>query len=95
MFADQFEMRLGLQRFVPDASFVRTEHLDRVLPTRIEGPADLVVEVLSPDSVARDRGVKLRDYAAGRRAGNTGSLDPETERIEVLRPAAGRRVSYS
>ena len=82
VFADQFEMRLGLQRFVPDASFVRTEHLDRVLPTRIEGPADLVVEVLSPDSAARDRGVKLRDYAA---AGvqEYWLLDPETERIEV------------
>ena len=82
VFADQFEMRLGLQRFVPDASFVRIEHLDRVLPTRIEGPADLVVEVLSPDSAERDRGVKLRDYAA---AGvqEYWLLDPETERIEV------------
>ena len=82
VFADQFEMRLGVQRFVPDASFVLTEHLDRVLPTRIKGPADLVVEVLSPDSVARDRGVKLRDYAA---AGvqEYWLLDPEAERIEV------------
>ncbi len=82
VFADQFEMRLGRQRFVPDASFVRTAHLDRVLPTRIEGPADLVVEVLSPDSVVRDRGVKRRDYAA---AGvqEYWLLDPEAERIEV------------
>ena len=82
VFADQFEMRLGTQRFVPDVSFVRTEHLDRVLPTRIEGPADLVVEVLSPDSVARDRGIKLRDYAA---AGvqEYWLLDPEAEQIEV------------
>ena len=85
-------MRLGLQRFVPDVSFVRAEHLDRVLPTRIEGPADLVVEVLSPDSVARDRGVKLRDYAA---AGvqEYWLLDPEAEQIEVYgRQAAGAFV---
>ena len=82
VFAGQFEMRLGLQRFVPDVSFVRTEHLDRVLPTRIEGPADLVVEVLSPDSAERDRGVKLREYAA---AGvqEYWLLDPEVEQIEV------------
>ncbi len=81
-FTDQLEMRLGAQRFVPDVSFVCTEHLDRVLPTRIEGPADLVVEVLSPDSVARDRGIKLRDYAA---AGvqEYWLLDPEAERIEI------------
>ena len=82
VFTDQFEMRLGLQRFVPDVSFVRTAHLDRVLPTRIEGPADLVVEVLSPDSAERDRGVKLREYAA---AGvqEYWLLDPDAERIEV------------
>ena len=82
VFTDQFEMRLGLQRFVPDVSFVRTAHLDRVLPTRIEGPADLVVEVLSPDSAERDRGIKLREYAA---AGvqEYWLLDPEAERIEV------------
>ena len=82
VFTDQLEMRLGSQRFVPDVSFVRTEHLDRVLPTRIEGPADLVVEVLSPESAARDRGIKLRQYAA---AGvqEYWLLDPEAERIEV------------
>jgi Uma2 family endonuclease len=62
VFGDQLEMRLGDQRYVPDVSFVAHEHLDRVKPTRIEGPADLVVEITSPDTAGRDWGVKMRDY---------------------------------
>jgi Uma2 family endonuclease len=54
VFVDQVEMRLGDQRYVPDVSFVANEHLDRVKPTRIEGPAELVVEITSPDTAGRD-----------------------------------------
>lgn len=59
---DQQEMRLENQRYVPDVSFIAAEHLDRVKPTRIEGPADLVVEITSPETAGRDWGVKMRDY---------------------------------
>ncbi len=62
VYGEQVEMRLGDNRYVPDASFVAAEHLDRVKPTRIEGPADLVVEITSPETAGRDWGVKMRDY---------------------------------
>lgn len=38
----------------PDIAFVRTEHLQRVKRGRVEGAADLVVEIVSPESVERD-----------------------------------------
>jgi Uma2 family endonuclease len=46
----------------PDALFVRAENLARLQPTVLEGPADLAVEVVSDDSVGRDRGEKLVEY---------------------------------
>jgi Uma2 family endonuclease len=49
----------------PDLLFVAKEHLDRLRATWIEGPADLVVEIVSPDSVERDWETKLEEYAAG------------------------------
>ncbi len=49
----------------PDLLFVAKEHLDRLRATWIEGPADLVVEIVSPDSVERDWETKLAEYAAG------------------------------
>ena len=39
----------------PDLVFVTTANLDRVTDRRVAGMADLVVEVVSDDSVARDR----------------------------------------
>lgn len=46
----------------PDVMFVGSEHLDRIKPTHLEGPADLVVEVVSPESRVRDRGDKFYEY---------------------------------
>ena len=48
----------------PDIMFVATEHVDRLTETSLNGPADLVVEVLSPDSETRDRVDKLQEYEA-------------------------------
>lgn len=48
----------------PDILFVRKEHLDRLRDTYLDGPADLVVEVVSPDSIGRDRGEKFVEYEA-------------------------------
>jgi Uma2 family endonuclease len=48
----------------PDLLFVATEHADRLRSTYIDGPADLVVEIVSPESDARDRGDKFVEYEA-------------------------------
>ena len=49
----------------PDLLFVATAHLDRLRETYVDGPADLVVEIVSPESDARDRGDKFLEYEAG------------------------------
>jgi Uma2 family endonuclease len=61
-----FEMRAvpdGSAR-EPDLLFIAQEHLDRLSDLRLSGPADLVVEVVSDDSVARDRADKFYEYQA-------------------------------
>ena len=46
----------------PDLVFVANEHLDRLRDTYLDGPADLAVEVVSPDSDDHDRREKLAEY---------------------------------
>lgn len=46
----------------PDSIFVANAHLDRLRRTYIEGPADPMVEIVSPDSVVRDGCDKLAEY---------------------------------
>jgi Uma2 family endonuclease len=46
----------------PDILFVSTEHLDRLTPRRLEGAADLIIEVVSDDSVSRDYDDKFVEY---------------------------------
>jgi Uma2 family endonuclease len=49
----------------PDLMFFKTEHEDRLKDTFFDGPADIVVEVVSPESEQRDRAVKYLEYEAG------------------------------
>src|SRR5262249_21462056 len=51
---------------VPDILFLAKHHDQRLRRNYIDGPADLVVEVVSPDSMMRDRKIKRRDYEEGR-----------------------------
>jgi Uma2 family endonuclease len=51
----------GLQ---PDLVYVSRDRLDIITERGIFGAPDLVVEVLSPRTQSRDRGVKMRRYAA-------------------------------
>ena len=46
----------------PDLVFVRKERRGIISDRGIEGPPDLVVEVLSPSTEARDRGIKRERY---------------------------------
>lgn len=59
-----FEMKLTLasQSREPDILFVANEHLDRLTGKKLEGAADLIIEVISPESVYRDRSDKFDEY---------------------------------
>lgn len=62
-----FLMKTGpeLSAREPDLLFIAKEHLGRLKETHLEGPADLVVEVVSPESRVRDREEKRREYERG------------------------------
>ena len=62
-----FQMKTGsdLPGREPDILFIAREHLDRLRDTYLDGPADLVVEIISRDSRARDRGEKFYEYEQG------------------------------
>jgi Uma2 family endonuclease len=63
-YSEPFQMRLrGLRRGrSPDIFFVLPEHRDRMRRHYLDGPADIVVEIVSPESVHRDRIEKLAEY---------------------------------
>lgn len=62
-----FQMRLSNVRRgrEPDLLFVAKDNLTRLRRSYLDGPADLAVEIVSPESVLRDRGAKYAEYEAG------------------------------
>jgi len=60
-----FQMKLEHSGREPDLLFIATEHLGRLKETYLDGPADMVVEIVSPESWDRDRGAKFVEYEAG------------------------------
>lgn len=64
---DPFNMKTGpdLPGRAPDVFFLANEHLDRIQHKHLRGPADLVIEIVSPESVRRDKVEKLAEYEAG------------------------------
>lgn len=79
--AAPFQMKLSHSGREPDVLFVAHAHLDRLEETRLLGPADLVVEVVSPESQGRDRGDKFYEYQAGG-VGEYWLVDITTRRAE-------------
>lgn len=65
--SEPFVMKTGLALpgRSPDLLFVAKENLGRLRQTHLEGPADLVVEIVSRESRRRDRREKLAEYEQG------------------------------
>jgi len=75
--------------------FVAREHLDRLGGSCLDGPADLVVEIVSPESAGRDRGEKFYEYARGG-APEDWLIDPQMASVEFYRLEGGRyRLAFS
>src|SRR5262249_38292841 len=55
-------MRLGEDVFTPDIYFLSNEHLDRQHSYYLDGPPDIVMEVLIPEFEEYDRVLKFSKY---------------------------------
>ena len=75
----------------PDLVVVPDEHASMIRRERIEGAPDLVVEILSPSTAYRDRGLKLDLYRKSG-VGEYWIVDPGASRGPAVR-AGGRGVS--
>jgi Uma2 family endonuclease len=64
--SEPFEMRILDKKSarLPDIFVVLNEHLDRYSDERLDGPADLVIEIVSEGSVTEDNDEKRREYEA-------------------------------
>jgi Uma2 family endonuclease len=78
------QMKVGEAAREPDVMVLTPEHADRIRPSCVEGPADLVVEIISPESRGRDRGDKYYEYEqAGVR--EYWLVDPQRKQAEFYR----------
>jgi Uma2 family endonuclease len=84
VYSEPFQMKTGpdLPGRAPDLFFVANKNLGRVKRLNLEGPADLVVEIVSPGSRATDRGDKFYEYEQGG-VPEYWLLDPERRQAEV------------
>ena len=64
---DPFQMKTGpdLPGRAPDLMFILNHRLPRLKSTYLDGPADLVIEVVSPGNRGVDRGDKYAEYEQG------------------------------
>ena len=83
----------GVSRRVPDLLFVPQANMDRLKTNHLEGPPDLAIEIVSPESRNRDWRDKFLEYEA------SGVLeywiiDPATETLQAsVRNADGKFVN--
>lgn len=78
-----FQMYLADQKTgrEPDLAFIAKENIAQLKPMYVDGAADMVVEIISLESVGRDRGDKFVEYeAAGVR--EYWLIDPQRKQAE-------------
>ena len=82
----------SVRRRVPDVMFVSKDRRRLLRENHLEGPPDLAVEIVSPDSAARDWREKYLEYE---RAGvrEYWVVDPMTRRVEAY--ALGEDRTYA
>ena len=84
----------GRNVFLPDLAFYANGRAEAVKPTHLEGPPDLVVEVLSRRTAERDTGPKFAEYEQhGVR--EYWILDPETLAHRFYRRRDEELVEYA
>lgn len=90
---DPFQMKTGpdLPGRAPDIQFISKRNLGRLKKNHLEGPADLVVEIISPGSRGTDRGDKFYEYEKGG-VKEYWLIDPERKRAEFYQ--LGRDKQY-
>lgn len=64
---EPFQMKTGpdLPGRAPDILFIARRNLSKLKKNHLEGPADVVIEIISPGSGATDRGDKYYEYEQG------------------------------
>jgi Uma2 family endonuclease len=89
--AAPFQMKTGprLPGREPDVLFLGTGHLGRLKTNHVAGPADLAVEIVSPESRERDSLEKLREYEEGG-VREFWLIDPEARLFELRTLEDGR-----
>jgi Uma2 family endonuclease len=92
LFYEPFQMKIGpdFPGRAPDIMFAAKANLGRVENNVLRGPADLIVEILSPESRGRDRGEKYYEYERGG-VREYWMLDPERRTSEFNRLDADGR----
>jgi Uma2 family endonuclease len=65
IFRESFQMKLPFSGREPDIIFISSSHLDRLKETYLDGPADVAIEIISKDSISRDREDKFIEYESG------------------------------
>ena len=93
MLDDPFQMKTGMELpgRAPDIQFISKRNLGRLKKNHLEGPADLVVEIISPGSRGTDRGDKFYEYEKGG-VKEYWLIDPERRRAEFYQ--LGRDKQY-